>query len=186
MGYHTALAFQGKAYSLSNQFQILTYQRLRNVRYEAYEFQLIKFPKTLRDNKQYMFGVKSHFGQHRMAMQVTNLERTLVDILDRPALGGGWEEIWRSLESIDYFDVDQIIKYALLLGHAHTISLVGFYLEQHQKQLHIEERYLKILEQHCPKQPYYLERNSSQPAQFNSRWNLIIPVKIIQRTWEEQ
>ncbi len=40
--------------------------------------------------------------------RATGLERTLVDLHARPDLGGGWEEIWRSLESVEYFDLDLI------------------------------------------------------------------------------
>jgi hypothetical protein len=45
----------------------------------------------------------------------------LVDVLDRPDLSGGWEEIWRSLETIEYFDLDEIVAYARLLDNATTI-----------------------------------------------------------------
>lgn len=60
-------------------------------------------------------------------LRVTSLERTLVDVLDRPDLSGSWEEIWRSLESIEFFDLDQVITYALLLGNATTAAKVGFF-----------------------------------------------------------
>jgi predicted transcriptional regulator of viral defense system len=32
-----------------------------------------------------------------MEVNVTSLERTMVDVLSRPDLSGDWEEIWRSL-----------------------------------------------------------------------------------------
>ena len=35
-----------------------------------------------------------------LPIRVTGLERTLVDVLDRPALAGGWEEAWRSWEGV--------------------------------------------------------------------------------------
>ncbi len=45
-----------------------------------------------------------------------------MDVLDRPDLGGGWEEIWRSLEMVEFFDLDVVIKYTLLLENAPTSS----------------------------------------------------------------
>jgi hypothetical protein len=39
-----------------------------------------------------------------------------VDVLDRPRLSGGWEEVWRSLETIPFLDLDQVVQYALLLA----------------------------------------------------------------------
>jgi hypothetical protein len=35
----------------------------------------------------------------------------LVDILNRPDLSGSWEEIWRSVESIEYLDIDSLYEY---------------------------------------------------------------------------
>jgi len=47
-------------------------------------------------------------------VRVTGYERTLVDVLDRPEFAGGWEEIWRSLEAVEFFDLDRVVEYTLL------------------------------------------------------------------------
>ncbi|OGA43455.1 MAG: hypothetical protein A3G24_12650 [Betaproteobacteria bacterium RIFCSPLOWO2_12_FULL_62_13] len=65
-------------------------------------------------------------------MRATTLERTLVDVFARPDLAGGWEEIWRSLETVEFFDLDVVVQYVLLLENATTAAKVGFFLEQHQ------------------------------------------------------
>ena len=44
-------------------------------------------------------------------MQVTILGRTKVDVLDRPYFSGSQEEIWRSLESVEFFDINRFIEY---------------------------------------------------------------------------
>lgn len=63
-------------------------------------------------------------------LRVSNLERTMVDVSDRPQFGGGWEEIWRSLEGVEFFNLDAVIDYALLLENATAIAKVGFFPEQ--------------------------------------------------------
>ena len=78
-----------------------------------------------------MFGVLRH-RRSGSEMRVTGLERTLVDVLDRPDLTGSWEEIWRSLESLEFFDIEQVIEYVLLLENATTAAKVGFFLERHR------------------------------------------------------
>ena len=70
--------------------------------------------------------------------RLTSLDRTLVDVLHRPDLAGGWEEVWRSLESVEYFDLDSVLEYALLLENATTAAKVGFFLEQHREPLMVE------------------------------------------------
>jgi len=43
-------------------------------------------------------------------------------VLDRPAISGGWEETWRSLESVEYFDLEQVVEHVLLLSNATTVA----------------------------------------------------------------
>lgn len=184
LAYHSALAFYGKAYSITHQFCLLTHKRATNTLFQDNSFRLVLFPKTLRDKNKELFGVKTvlHRGYQ---IKVTSFERTLVDMLDRPDLSGGWEEIWRSLESVEYFDLDKVIEYALYLGNATTIALVGFYFEQHQNELHVKTYHLKKLEERRPKQPHYVDRQHKLSGKFISRWNLIVPTEIIERSWEE-
>ena len=68
-----------------------------------------------------------------------------MDVLDRPRHSGGWEEIWRSLESVEFFDVERVVEYALLLDNATTAAKVGFYLEQHRDALMIEPADIEVL-----------------------------------------
>ncbi len=184
VGYHSALAFYGKSYSLTHQFCILTRSRSASISYRDDVFRLVLFRKSLREKNQQFFGVKTVL--HRgCQLRVTSFERTLVDMLDRSDLSGGWEEIWRSLESVEYFDLDKVIEYALLLNNATTIALVGFYLEQHQSELRVNESHLKQLEKHRPKQPHYLDKAKSTAGKYNARWNLIIPTEITDLSWKE-
>ena len=52
-----------------------------------------------------MLGVTRH-NRSGVALRVANHERTVVDALDRPDLTGNWEEIWRSLESVEFHHAD--------------------------------------------------------------------------------
>lgn len=130
------------------------------------------------------FGVQSidRLGQ---PVFVTSLERTLVDVLDRPYLCGSWEEIWLSLEGIEYLDLDQVLKYALLLANSTTIAKLGFFLETHREALMIPEHYLEELRKHCPIKPHYMDRIQNQPQKMITKWNLVVPLSLINRSWEE-
>jgi predicted transcriptional regulator of viral defense system len=117
-------------------------------------------------------------------IRVTTLERTMVDALDAPDHCGGWEEIWRSLELIEFFELDAVIDYALALGSALTIARVGFFLEQHRDSLMVEDRHLAILRANSPAQPRYFDSTRQQGTLFPA-WNLIVPARILERHWEE-
>jgi predicted transcriptional regulator of viral defense system len=184
LAYHTALAFYGKSYSVTHQFCVLTQKRPASIIVRQDNFRLVSFPESLRKQGKEFFAVKivPHQGYE---LRVTSFERTLVDMLDRPQLSGGWEEIWRSLESVEYFDIDRVIEYARLLNKATTTALVGFYLEQHQKELHVKDFHLEQLQAHCPKQPHYVDRGKKLTSKFSARWNLMIPLEIIEQSWRE-
>jgi len=107
----------------------------------------------------------------------------LVDVLDRPDLSGGWEEAWRSLESIEYFDLDLVVEYVKLLDNRTTAAKVGFYLQQHTEALMVEERHLKPLRRLRPAQPHYLERGKS--GKLVSDWNIVVPPFLDEKAWED-
>jgi predicted transcriptional regulator of viral defense system len=189
LGYHAALAFHGKAYSLYQRFEFLTAKTGREFQFRGDSFRPVRFPKALEEREKHLLGV-TEAERSGLAVRVTSLERTLVDVLDRPALGGGWEEIWRSLESREFFDLDRLIEYAILLGNATTVSKVGFYLEQHREALMVDSAHLKRLQARRPKEPHYLEARDRRtnakrrPVAFLSNWNLIVPQELVERSWE--
>ena len=59
---------------------------------------------------------------------VTGFERTMVYEPSRSELSGSREEIWRSLESIEFFDLDLVDEYLSLLDNSTTYAKVGFTL----------------------------------------------------------
>ena len=184
LAFHTALEFHGHAYSAQ---QILRYLALRPappVTFRKTAFQGTKFPAALIRKEKTAFEVVT---MERMGMQltVTSLERTIVDVLDRPNLSGSWEEIWRSLESVGFLDLDKVVAYTRLLENATTAAKVGFYLEQHRELLMVEDKYLKILRALGPKQPLYLERSNRRTGRLVAGWNLVVPTEILEHTWEE-
>ena len=120
-----------------------------------------------------------------MSLRVTSLERTLVDVLDRPRLAGGWEEVYRSLESVEFFDLDKIVEYVLLLGNATTASKVGFYLDQHREALMVEESHLTALRNQRPKQSHYVDRRRGRDGRLVTEWNLVVPTELVERSWAE-
>lgn len=185
IAYGSALDLHGKLHSIQNRVVYLTKKRvMASFDFRDIKYQAVAIPSALKVAGQETFGVQSidRLGQ---PVFVTTLERTLVDVLDRPYLCGSWEEIWLSLESIEYLDMDQVLKYALLLANSTTIAKLGFFLETHQEALMVPEHYLEELRKHCPTKPHYMDRNQNQPQKMIAKWNLVVPLNLINRSWEE-
>lgn len=185
IAYGSALDLHGKLHTIQSRVVYLTKKRvMASFDFRDIKYQAVAIPSALKVASQETFGVQP---MDRLGQQVlvTSLERTLVDVLDRPYLCGSWEEIWLSLESIEYLDMDQVLKYALLLANSTTIAKLGFFLETHRETLMIPEHYLEELRKHCPVKPHYMDRNQSEPQKMVSKWNLVVPLSLINREWEE-
>ena len=182
LAHHTALEFYGKAHSVREEFLFLTEKAIRPLNFRGYQFRGVRFPRALLRKEQKFFGVDIA-ERAGIEVRVTGLERTLVDVLDRPDLGGGWEEIWRSLESVEFFDMDKVLDYTLLLENSSTAAKVGFFLQSRRRDLMVEDAYLDRLRQHIPKQTTYMARNTK--GRLVKKWNLVVPSQILDRSWEE-
>lgn len=184
VAYHAALQFRGKTYSLWHRFTVLSATHLRPLSFQGNEFIAVAPPKAVRAQPDFggLVVTEPYAGG---AVRVTTLERTLVDLLDAPTQGGGWEEVWRSLEMVEFFDLDAVLSYALALGTALTLARVGFFLEQHREQLFVEDKHLAPLRARAPKQPRYFDR-TRETGRLVKEWNLVVPERVLSRSWEEQ
>lgn len=185
VAYNSALDLHGKLHSTQSRLIYLTKKRvMASFDFRDIKYQAVAIPSALKTANQETFGTQS---MDRLGQQVlvTSLERTLVDVLDRPYLCGSWEEIWLTLEGIEYLDLDQTLKYALLLANSTTIAKLGFFLETHREALMIPEHYLEELRKHCPIKPHYMDRIQNQPQKMIVKWNLVVPLSLIHRSWEE-
>jgi predicted transcriptional regulator of viral defense system len=184
LSHHTALEFHGKAYSVHTHITYSASRPLGPLKFRSHVFRGTKFPHALVRARKVHAGV-STAERAGMELRVASLERTLVDVLDRPDLSGSWEEIWRSLELVEFFDLDKVVEYAILIGNATTVAKVGFFLEQHREPLMVEDRHLKELHDLRPRQPHYLDRARRASGRLVSQWNLVVPSEVLERAWGE-
>lgn len=184
LAYHTALELHGRAYSVHHQVLFLSRHRFRPLDFEGVRYRAVRPPKVLRDLGQELTGVEM-VDRAGLDVPVTRLERTLVDVLDRPELGGGWEEIWSSLETVEFFDLDLVLEYALLLDNATTAAKVGYFLEEHRDALQVDAAVLETLRGQRPSQPHYIERGMRGRGRLITAWNLVVPEDLLRRSWEE-
>ena len=92
LSHHTALEYHGRAYSVWQHLVYSTSRPLRTLSFRAQTFRGTSFPRSLRRSGKEHFGVLE--GERKgVTLRVTSLERTLVDVLHRPAargrMGGG-------------------------------------------------------------------------------------------------
>jgi predicted transcriptional regulator of viral defense system len=184
IAFHSALSFYQVAYSVSYRFTYLTQHQSSRFNFRSESYEGIKFPASLMQKHQENIFIQTKDVQG-INIRVTSLERTVVDVLDKPRLGGGWEEIWRSLEMIDRIKINQVVEYALLLNNATTVAKVGFYLSQRQKELNVSPDAILELREHCPRSPHYIDPAARKDGRLLDDWNIIVPKSLIIKDWEE-
>ena len=184
LSHHAALEFHGNAYSVQTWITYSASRPLAPLAFRGHVFRGTKFRQTLMRLGKQHFGVLN-LERSGQALRVASLERTLVDVLDRPDLSGSWEEIWRSLESVEFFDLDKVVEYTRLLANATTAARVGFFLDQHCESLMIERSHLKSLQDMRPRRPHYMDRSKRKSGKFVSEWNLVVPGEVFNRSWGE-
>lgn len=175
VAYHTALEVHGVAQSLFERLTFVTWTKTKPTSFRGRRFVPVRPPKPLlaADRGE---GWIERAERGGVEIRVTTLERTLVDVLDRPDLAGGIEEVWRSLSSVPAIDPEPLEEYVELLGNKTLAAKVGFFLDTHREELVVPSALLERLRARLPRSPVYMDR--SRKGHLVSRWSLIVPAEL--------
>ena len=193
LAYHTALQCYGGAYSVW--FHAI-YAARRPVRPWRVRSGLIRgtaFPQALTATGQEEMETTHTYGGH---LRVTTVERTLVDIIDRPRLCGGWDEImhgydqaavvYAHIETGKTIDAQRMVTYALALKNPCTCARLGFILDFYQDEWGLDPEITAPLQDNLPSGVCHLERRRRNPDKkihHYPKWNLTAPDWIVERAW---
>lgn len=191
LAYHTALECYGLAYSVWFHALYAARNPANPLRLATGLVRGTPFPQTLKTAR--IEHLETALTP-KNGLRITTVERTLVDIADRPHLGGDWSEVARgygNAASVVHFgrplpDVQRMVAYALRLDHAFTCAKVGFLLDLYKTEWDLDSALLQPLIKACPRQARPLDpRYTDMPASLVTPWNLIAPLWVQQRTWED-
>ena len=97
LAYHTALELHGVAYSSYHNFMFLSERKFPQFEFRGQYFKALQSPKPLREEQQQQVACQQ-IKRNGITINLTSLERTFVDVIDKPDLCGGWEEILSSFD----------------------------------------------------------------------------------------
>ncbi len=180
LAYHTALEYHGAAYTIYSRVTYLTSIGQRPFAFQDIMYAPVPFPHVLVNGDRQNMMIDEGF-RGTTLVHVTSRERTLVDVLDRVGLSGGWEEAWRSLEMLSTLDLESVVTYAMTLANATTIAKVGLFLEQHAEQLAVDNGVLERLRTRVPRGLHYADRGRASTGRLVEQWHLIMPVTVLDR-----
>ena len=177
LAYHTALEAHGYAQSVFERFFFLTRHKIKVVTFRDRVFVPVAPPLVL-ERKGLWATSTLELERLGLTFRVTSLERTAVDVLDRPDLAGGLEEVWRSLPGIPLLDLGAVVQYVRLRGLASLAAKVGLFLERHRAHFSVPPRVIEELRLLRPRAPQYLDR--ARGGKLVPTWNLIVPASILE------
>ena len=184
VSHHSALDYWGISYSMWFDAVYSATDPPPSMVYGAMYYRGVRFPERLIESGHQHFGVveETYAGG---TVRVTTMERTLVDILANPDLGGSWDEIWQSVARADSIDVETVATYCELVdGGAALRAKVGFFLDQHRDEWGIDDRALAPFRPPPRSAPFHLDPAHHPRCRFVPEWNLMAPIEVLERQWE--
>lgn len=185
IAYHTALESHQVAYTHFNTHVFLAKRSKLEFEFEGQYYSSVRDPLFKANKEISVFGVEP-IVVDGVTIKQTNLSRTIVDVLDRPDLSGGWEEVWRSLDNVTSFNAELCVKYAIKLGKGSIVAKLGYFFDQRPAHLPVDKSTIEQLMPYIPKQLYYVDRTLLKEQRvYIKKWSLVVPSYLHNRGWEE-
>jgi len=170
LAYHSAFELHGLSHQVNYIVYVASERKISDFEFEGVLYKYV--------------GTKSREGviRHRMNEKIrfTELERTVVDSIDRLEYCGGPYELDEILKICPVVDEGKIMKYAQEYNKKILYKKLGFFLERNSEALGISNQFLNILERSIGASKKYLsEEVINGDGTLVTRWDLIVPKTFI-------
>ena len=105
-------------------------------------------------------------------VRVTNVERTIIECIDRIDLCGGWEELVNCLRSVQYIREEELITILRLYDKTALYKKAGFLFEQ--LQVPVSQELITTCKQCAKDSVTYLTSDGNSDT-FHATWRLYAP-----------
>ncbi|MBP5357020.1 MAG: hypothetical protein J6Y68_02595, partial [Clostridia bacterium] len=136
VAYHSALEFHGIANQVYFDVHVISSKRYSSVDIEGLEYMFFK--------TDYTDGILEC--EQNTTIRVTELERTVVDCIDRIDIAGGLEEVFYALSAITYCDERKLLNHLKKYDKKFLYKKVG-YLFSILKPKYLSENFYQICKQ---------------------------------------
>lgn len=127
--------------------------------------------------------------RHGLAVKVTTLERTLVDLFDRYDLAGAAEDLFRSLDVVaegkEPLDIEAVVGFAKRLSNATATGALGYWLDHERHRLGVTDAALEDLRSLAPRHARYALGATPGYGRAGTGWNVILPPDIVERYFDD-
>ncbi len=165
----TALYVLGVMPTYHPRVVVTSRQRFRRFNFEGIDYYCLV--------SKHFFGFKEH-DYKGTQVQVSDQERTLIDVVNRFDLSGGIVGTFRNLYHLGFINYPKLMEYLETIGKRSLYVKVGFTIDYLQGHWEVDQEILKELQNIATAQDtiYYLDRSIPKGmGRLEKQWNLIIP-----------
>jgi predicted transcriptional regulator of viral defense system len=171
IGFHSALAFYGSAYSSRNQVHIAVKPEKR---FDEFRYQNTVYTPYLTQDTSTGVSVEYYRGKD---IRIASKERVFIECVEKPDYVGGWEETLKSLEALSGLDFPYLTELLLEKENQTLLRKVGLILEKLRERSlfyeHLSEANLDRLHESVTSGMRYLV--PGEPGKPDETWHLYIP-----------
>lgn len=171
VAYHSAMEFYGLQNQVFSRIYISAPKRFR-----PFEFDFVEY--TYAPDK-FQEGI-IQFGEKKN-IYVTNIERTIIDCIDRLDLAGGIEELIYNIGLIDEVDENKLLHYLSLHDKQVIYQKAAFILSPFKKQLKLSDIFFDNCKMKIGKSIRYLT-DKYESKTYIQEWKLYVPQYILSLT----
>lgn len=168
ISHYSSLSMLGLAERYINKVYISTFKHQRNIKYHDIQ---IKFIAVIPSR---FFGIKT-IEYYNKKIKISNLERTILDIINKPEYAGGWNEIIDCLKNLEGLNWKLLINYIRKFKNKVLARRVGYILDN-LENVTLPKTIEKEIIKFSGKNVYYFDHKSI--GTFDKKWNMVIPYEI--------
>jgi predicted transcriptional regulator of viral defense system len=168
LSHYTALTIHGLAERYTTQVYVTTAKHQRSMKYHGIKINFIKaIQKRFFGNKIINYSNEN--------IQVSDLERTIIDVVNKPKYAGGWNETINCLKNLDTINYKQLLIYLKKFNNKTTTRKIGYIIDN-LNNLSPPQKIMKEIKKISGSNNYYF--GTTKKGTYDQKWNLIIPENI--------
>lgn len=164
VAYHSAMEYHGLGHQLFNEMSVISDSTFRTFEFEGVTY-VRRQPKITEGVIVPVMNSK---------VRVTDLERTVIDCIDRIKYAGGLEELLNNFTNVAYIDEVKMKTYLDAYGKASLYQKAGFLLSMYKKQWRLSAGFFNHCKARIGKSTRYLT-DVADHTDYVSEWRLCVP-----------
>lgn len=167
--YYTALYLHGLSQQYARHYYLSTTKYAQEVDYHGNVF----CPVILKEKR--FFGLKEmNYGEEKIF--VSDVERTLIDVMNRPEYAGGYEEILRCFQGLEEVNWSRLLEYMDKMREKILFNRMGFVFDILGDFVNMPDRFLNELRMKLSSNIYYFEKN--RKGSYIKKWKIIVDKRL--------